>query len=263
MCPIYAVLAAPLARPAGVRVVLWYAHWSRTRTLRLAARLSTAVASVDTRSVPVESAKVVGIGHGIEVDDFHCADPPAEPRPLQALVLGRYSTAKGLDHIVRGVALARERGLDMQLRCHGTAGNAGEREHRDALERLVVELGVSDVVLLGGPAPRSEIPELLAGSDVLVNNMLAGAPDKVVYEACASCLPVLVSNPSFDELLGDLEPALRFRRQSAEDLAERLAAVAELSPQARHELGRTLRDRVERRHSASSWAAAMVELCTR
>jgi glycosyltransferase involved in cell wall biosynthesis len=263
MCPIYAVLAAPLARPAGVRVVLWYAHWSRTRTLRLAARLSTAVASVDTRSVPVESGKVVGIGHGIDVDDFLCADPPAEPRPLQALVLGRYSTAKGLDHIVRGVALARGRGLDMQLRCHGTAGTAGEREHRDALERLVVELGVSDVVLLGGPAPRSEIPELLAGSDVLVNNMLAGAPDKVVYEACASCLPVLVSNPSFDELLGDLEPALRFRRQSAEDLAERLAAVAELSPQARHELGRTLRDRVERRHSASSWAAAMVELCTR
>ena len=27
MCPIYAVLAAPLARPLGVKVLLWYTHW--------------------------------------------------------------------------------------------------------------------------------------------------------------------------------------------------------------------------------------------
>ena len=38
-------------------------------------------------------------------------------------------------------------------------------------------------------------------SHVLVNNMRAGAPDKVVYEAAASCLPVLASNPVFDDLL--------------------------------------------------------------
>jgi len=47
MCPIYAVLAAPLVRPFGVRVLLWYAQWRGTRMLTLAARLSTDVISVD------------------------------------------------------------------------------------------------------------------------------------------------------------------------------------------------------------------------
>ena len=48
---------------------------------------------------------------------------------------------------------------------------------------------------------RAEVPALFARSHVLINNMRAGAPDKVVYEAAASCLPVLASNPLFDDLL--------------------------------------------------------------
>jgi len=261
MCPIYAVLAAPLARPLGTRVVLWYAHWKRTRTLALAARLSNALASVDTRSVPVESRKVVALGHGIEVDDFHCSDSGGGGDALEALVLGRYSTAKGIDVIVRALGLARERAPDVRLRCHGTAGTPAEREHRDELERLVGQLGLADAVTLGGPVPRSAVPELLNGADVLVNNMRPGAPDKVVYEACASCLPVLVSNPSFDELLGDLEPRLRFERESSADLAECLQARAQRPAEERHALGRTLRDRVAERHSVDHWADALIALC--
>ena len=41
MCPIYAVLAAPLARPLGVDVLLWFTHWRRSRLLATAERLST------------------------------------------------------------------------------------------------------------------------------------------------------------------------------------------------------------------------------
>ncbi|MGL6280353.1 MAG: hypothetical protein ACRC50_12465, partial [Gaiella sp.] len=38
MCPIYAVLAAPVARPLGVPVLLWFTHWRASRLLRLAER---------------------------------------------------------------------------------------------------------------------------------------------------------------------------------------------------------------------------------
>ena len=61
-------------------------------------------------------------------------------------------------------------------------------------------LGVSSRVSLRGPVPRSQVPQLLAGADALVNNMRVGAPDKVVYEAAATCLPVFASNPIFDDL---------------------------------------------------------------
>ena len=36
MCPIYAVLAAPLVRPLRVPLVLWFTHWKASRLLRAA-----------------------------------------------------------------------------------------------------------------------------------------------------------------------------------------------------------------------------------
>src|SRR5919108_6365932 len=36
MCPIYAVLAAPLVRPLRIPLVLWFTHWRAGRLLRAA-----------------------------------------------------------------------------------------------------------------------------------------------------------------------------------------------------------------------------------
>ncbi len=260
MCPIYAVLAAPLARPLGIRVLLWYAHWNRTRMLEAAVRASNVVVSVDRRSVPIASPKVVAIGHGIDVSDFSCIDASASSA-VRLVALGRYSAAKGLDPIIRAVAHARASGLDVRLRAHGTATHPGEAANFTVLQALVAELELADWVELGPPLPRQEIPELLAGSTALVNNMRPGAPDKVVYEACAACRPVIVSNPLFDELLDDLEPRLRFPLDDVTELAARIAAVGVLDPEARNQLGRTLRERVLAHHSVGSWAEAVVRLC--
>lgn len=259
MCPIYAVLAAPLARPLGTRVMLWYAHWNRTRMLDAAVRASNVVISVDRRSVPVLSAKVVGIGHGIDVSDFACSEAP-RTGTLQLVTLGRYSTAKGLDTIVRAIGRARGKGADVRLLVHGTAAHPDEAMNLERLEALVADLELTEWVELGGPLPRSEIPSLLTESHGLINNMRPGAPDKVVYEACAACRPVIVSNPIFDELLDDIEPPLRFELDSVVELADRIAALAALDPRELAGIGGTLRERVVTRHSVGSWADAVVRL---
>lgn len=262
MCPIYAVLAAPLARPLGTEVMLWYAHWNRTHMLEAAVRASSVVVSVDTRSVPVASPKVVGIGHGIEVADFTCEPPPATGR-LELVSLGRYSAAKGIDTAVRAVAVARSSGVDVALRHVGTSIHPGEADNLERLRRLVEELELSDAVELGGPVPRSQIPAVLGASVALVNNSRQGAPDKVVYEACAACRPVLVSNVLFDELLADLESWLHFGLDDADALAASIGRLAGLGPDARLEIGRALRERVVDRHSVDSWADAIVQLASR
>ena len=262
MCPIYAVLAAPLARPLGIRLVLWYTHWKATATLRAAERLVTDIVSVERRSFPLPSRKVTETGHGIDVSQFACRPSPPGNGSLRALALGRYSPSKGLGVVLRAVRDAAD-GVDVHLAVHGPAVSAEERAHRHELERLVTDLGLSQRALLGGPVPRSEVPRLLEDCDVLVNNMRAGAPDKVVYEACASCVPVIASNPVFDELLDDLSPRLRFARDDARDLATCLAALADVPSAARHEIGRTLRRRVEDRHSVERWAERTLEVALR
>jgi len=257
MCPVYAVLAAPLARPLGVPVLLWYAHWKAHATLRLAELLSTRIVSTDAQTFPLASRKVTALGQAIEVDGFRCAERPARS-PLRLLAVGRYSPAKGLDVVLRGLRLALDRGLDARLDACGAASSAEEERHKAQLERLVEELRLRDRVTLGGPVPHDTIADVYDSADVLVNNMRAGTSDKVVYEAAASCLPVLASNPWFAGLLEGIEPPLLFEREDAAGLAERLLAVAALPPGRRAEIGRTLRARVVERHSVDSWAAGLL-----
>src|SRR5204862_5325606 len=80
MAPIFAVLAAPLVRPRGVPLLLWFTHWKASRLLRIADSVSTAVLTVDPRSFPLPSATVVPIGHGIDLVEFPCVGGSPEGR---------------------------------------------------------------------------------------------------------------------------------------------------------------------------------------
>ena len=97
----------------------------------------------------------------------------------------------------------------MRLEVVGPALSAAERDHKGDLDRLVAELGLEKRVRLDAAVRRTELPAVFDRADCLVNNMGAGAPDKIVYEAGASCLPVIASNPVFDELLDGLVVPLR------------------------------------------------------
>ena len=96
---------------------------------------------------------------------------------------------------------------------------------------------------------------MFARADVLVNNMRSGATDKIVYEAGASCLPVIASNPAFDTFL---EPAFRFHEDDVHGLVTCLRAIARLSPEERQRLGRALRERVAAEHSVELWADSIL-----
>ena len=243
MVPLYAILAAPLTRPRHVPLLLWFTHWKVTRRLRLAERLATAVVTVDRRSFPFESRKVVPIGHGIDMSAFRCLDRKPGDR-LRVLALGRTSPAKGLETIARAAELA---GVDLELRGPSLTGE--ERAERARLEALGIRVEE--------PLPHGAIGDLLARKDVLVNNMREGSLDKVVYEAAATCMPVLASNSGFDDVL---PPQLRFARDDAGDLAGKLRALAGAD---RAEIGRGLRAQVEERHSVGHWADAVLEVARR
>jgi glycosyltransferase involved in cell wall biosynthesis len=247
MSPIYAVLAAPLVRPLRVPLLLWFTHWRTSRLLRAAERVSTRVLTVDRRSFPFESPKVTPIGHGIDVDAIPCVEQSAGP--LRLLALGRTSPAKGLETIVEAVALLGDAPVELELR--GPSLTDEERAYRARLPH------VADAV------PRSEIAGVYARAGALVNNMRSGALDKVVFEAAASCLPVLVSNPGFDGLVAGLDPPLRFPQDDAAALAERIRGLLAAGPDGRARIGRELRARVERDHSVEHWADRVIEAACR
>jgi glycosyltransferase involved in cell wall biosynthesis len=239
MAPIYALLAAPLARPLRVPVLLWFTQQGSGPLLDAALKVVDAVLTVDERSVPLRSPKVRAIGHGIDVAALPCV--PRRNPPLRRLLgLGRYAPVKGWDTAVRAL---REL-PDATLTIHGPMLTEADRAQRPVLERLAGELGVDDRVTFGDEIPYAEVPHLLGLADAVVNATRGRSADKIVYEAAAACLPVFAASPVFDALLPD---ELRFPADDPAALAARIHGYTGGA-------GPELRARVEAEHSVERWA---------
>jgi len=245
MAPVYAVLAAVVTKPRRVPLLLWFTHWRASRILRLAERLSTRVLSVDERSFPLQSRKLVAVGHGVTVGPVVPARP--DDGVLRLLVVGRTSPAKGLE----AIAAAVERLPATELVVVGPSLTEEERRHREELRARGVRVEE--------PVPHGRIGEVYAGADALVNNMRAGALDKVVFEAAAAGLPVLVASEGFDALVDGIDPPLRFTQDDPSSIASCIEGIAAIGPEERRAIGAELRVRVERDHSVERWADRVVE----
>jgi len=259
MVPLYLVLAAPLAKPLGVRLALWYTHWRAGGLLRLAVRLADVVLSVDRRSFPLDSPKVRGIGHAIDVDSFTPRGRARDDGPLRLLAVGRTARWKGYDTMLEALELVVARGGDAQLEIRGPQLTDDEHEHRRELDATVAASpALRDRVRIEPPLPRDDLPGLLAGADALLSaTQPRGSEtlDKVVYEAAACGLAVFASNSALEEFLGSLPLELRFPPRDADSLARLLLAFADSTPEERSKVGSELRRRVVDGHSVQSWAA--------
>jgi glycosyltransferase involved in cell wall biosynthesis len=262
MVPLYTIVAAPFVRVRRVPLMLWYTHWKGHIVVRMAVIVCTHLLSMDVRSFPLRSRKVFGIGHGIDVNEFPCQ--PVEPlagRSFRVMSLGRYSPPKRLDEMVEGVRIARERGLDVRIDLHGTASPGLEAAYKRELEELVSGDSYRDFATVGGPIPRTELPPVYAEADVVASDFIS--PDKIVFEACSSCRPVIASHEAFDNLFDGIDPPLAFERDHPETFADRIEALAALSDEERHVIGETLRERVRTGHSVDTWADAILRLAER
>jgi glycosyltransferase involved in cell wall biosynthesis len=210
---------------------------------------------VSDRSFPLASRKLVATGHGIEIPQAarRTGDSDAV---LRLLALGRTSPAKGLQSIVAAVELLSDLPLVAELR--GPSLTEEERGHRTALGEQVAAAGLVGRVELAGPVARREVPSVLARTDALVNNMRAGALDKVVFEAAAAGLPVVVASDGFAGLVDGLAVPLRFRQDDPAEIADRIRGLHDLGPAGREAVGAALRERVRRDHSVEHWANAVV-----
>ena len=221
---------------------------------KLAERASTAVASVDERSFPLPSRKLRAIGHGIDLAEFPCS-PPRVGDGLRLLALGRYSTAKGLDVVVRRRAARRRRRRAGRAR-PGRSPTRNERTEPSSSSSWR-ELGLGGRVTIGDAVPRTEIPAALRRHDALVNNMRAGAPDKVVYEAAAAVPararvePDLRRAPRLRAALHPLGPGRAGRADSRRSRRSTRTS-------ARRSAG-DFASASRRRHSVQSWARGILD----
>jgi glycosyltransferase involved in cell wall biosynthesis len=255
MCPEYLNLAAPFARAGRVRLMLWFAHPSDTRKLRMAQLLTDDILTSLPGSYPRASSKLLIVGQATDTERFAFHETPGGSRSVtRLLAIGRTSPSKGFEQMIDMLKLVRLEGGSAHLRIVGPSTTSSEADHARQLKKLIVEKDLqASVTVEPGVAPAA-IPALLQDADILINAMVSGSGDKVVFEAMAAGVLPLVSNPAFGQVLGGLPLDLTFERGNIRMLANRVAAISRADPSLLHDVRAALRLRVVQDHSQATWA---------
>jgi glycosyltransferase involved in cell wall biosynthesis len=115
---------------------------------------------------------------------FPVAPPPADPR---LVYVGRLAPEKGLDVLLRALAVVRERRADVGLDI------VGDGQTRAALEAQAAALGVSDAVRFRGALAPDEVASAIAQARMLVLPSRREGLPAAALEALSTGRPVVAS----------------------------------------------------------------------
>ncbi len=275
MMPLFALMAAPLLRVFGVPITLWYTHRQRHRILEWATRVSQRVVTAAPDSFPILTPKLRVLGHGIDTDFFNpeylngSNEPQEQFRKavLDAVLSPQDTTCSYVVHVARLMPIKQQSTLIRALPSVPTAhavfvGDVPPEQgaaYRAQLEALARDLGVAERVTFAGNQSAGGVRAWYARAAAAVNLSPVGLFDKAALEALAMRVPTLVTNPSFDPLLGDAA----WRIKSPDDhtaLAERLTAVLALDPAERNRLTAAIRARTVAAHSLDGLTRRLLQV---
>ena len=226
MIPLYAILAAPLARPRRRPLVLWFTHWNATRML--ARRRARRRRGRHRRPALVPAPLGEGARDRARDRPRRLPVPGRERAPngaLRLLALGRYSPAKGLDVVCAACAGALDAGLDVRLTAHGPTANELEREHRAELARPRRRARARRAAC-GSRRPCRAASSRRSSREGRAREQHArGRARQGRLRGCGELHAGARLEPGFDELFAGLEPELALRARATRR-ARRAAARA-------------------------------------
>jgi glycosyltransferase involved in cell wall biosynthesis len=150
-----------------------------------------------------------------------------ERADLQLLYVGGIEESRGLDVVIRGVAILRDRGIATHLTIAGQGTGEG------LLRRLASSLGVeAQVTFLGWVDPR-QVPTQIAKADVclvphyLTEHTATTVPNKI-FDYMLQGKPVVVTDaPTLREIADSSKAGLAYRDKDPGHFAEAIASLTD------------------------------------
>lgn len=249
--PIYTIIAAPLAKIRGKKVVAWYMHKQVDFKMRLMTLLATKVLSASNESFRLKTKKLVITGHGIDTQLFKPGDKQPGDK-FKIISVGRISPTKDYESIIKAI-----QNIDkVELFIIGEAGLKVQKVYFESLKQMVDKMNLSSKIKFLGAKPNSEIPHYLKSVNLFINLSGTGSLDKAVLEAMASGCLVLTSNESFQKILPQ---ELMVEKDNPKVLTEKIKFVMQMSEEKKLELREKLRQEVVENHNLDNLVKKIVE----
>ena len=254
--PLYTILAAPLAKLYGKKVVSWYTHGQVDWKMKLMEKLADVILTASKESFRLPSKKVKVVGHGIDLDIFRRASTAHNHMGTALISVGRISPTKDYETMIKAVQLLTSGGLnDIRLSIIGDVGLVSQNMYLTDLKTMITKMNLQDKVVFLGAKPNHEIAADLQHADIFINLSGTGSLDKAVLEAMACGCLVLTSNEAFDKIL----PAeLKTQRDNPQMLAEKIKQIMVLPDERKQQLRSQLRQEVVANHNLDNLVKTIV-----
>jgi glycosyltransferase involved in cell wall biosynthesis len=268
--PVVATVHHPITRDKVVEVAA--ARWWRKPLVRrwyAFAEMQKQVARKipELLTVSTSSATDIADDFGVSPDQLHVVPLGVDTerfKPADNRVSGRIIAIasadvplKGISHLLHAVARLRvERNLDVQL--------VSKLEPNGPTEKLIAELGISDIVHSSSGLSDNELADLLASAQVACIPSLYEGFSLPAVEAMASGTPIVASRAgALPEVLGADDECARLVAPADVDELTRVLGELLDSPAHRHRLGAAGRRRALDVFSWESVAAQTVAVYKR
>lgn len=198
MNPEYIVLGGLFWRVWHKKILLWYTHKSVNLKLRIAEKFADKIFTVSKESFRLPSDKLEIVGHGIDVQNFEGAAPILSPAThLSLLTVGRVTPDKDVGTLIRAVYVLKKLlpAVSCALDIVGDPVVVSDFPYREKMLSLIQELAGQEASLVQiAGYPYDRIPAIYHSHHIFVQGKPTGSVDKVVLEALAAGLPVVVAN---------------------------------------------------------------------
>jgi glycosyltransferase involved in cell wall biosynthesis len=233
-------------------------RWITRYALERAGTVTATGARLAEATLPYMPAgkRVIVVPYGVDLTRF-CPQPREERTPVVIGAVSRLSPEKGFEHLLRAVAMLRDRGVDATLVL------AGEGPSRPELERLASQLGVAQHVQFLGDLAHEDVPAALQAMDIFAMPSTWEGFGVSAVEASAMELPVVASNiHGIPDVVVDGETGLLVPPREPQALANALERLAG-NPELRRRMGAAGRAFVAAHYRWEDNAAQMAKLYQR
>lgn len=236
----------PFCKISGIPIVWWKTQAKLGFFARSMRFFVDQIFTASEHGFKVATTKKTITGHGINTTYFIPPTLKKESAVVRILAIGRAIPVKHYEDIIAaaGKLLMHTRGFLITI-----IGVRPEdrNEYVTGLERQIGELGLTEHVLLKPPVPFSQMVEVYADADIVVNVTYPNTFDKVLLEAMSCGVIAITPTPSYESLLKphDLFPHDR----SPEELSRVLAHVCDMSITDRMILGKEMRNVIVENHN--------------
>lgn len=253
--PLYTILAAPIARRAGKKVVSWYMHRQVDWRVRWMEHRADIILSASQESFRLPSKKLTITGHGIDTEVFKPAGQHADS-VFRIISVGRISPTKDYESMIKAVDILCDSGQkDFTLIIAGDVGLREQMSYFENLKMMITRMQLSSVVSFSGSISHRSVPAFLQQADLFINLSGTGSIDKAVLEAMASGCLVLTSNEAFVNILPS---DLMVEPNNPKALAEKIKWVMSLNKEKIIEWQSLLREIVITHHNLDTLVEKIV-----